>query len=136
MPQDPTQFIPKESQTLHTQALKDYFSVAMPDPVKFVEVIVNECVNLSASDILFEPRREQLNVRARIDGVLYELGNISLDVYDQITSRIKVLANLDPTERRKIQEGQFTIDLEGRTINLRVEIAQTIHGEVVVMRVH
>lgn len=121
---------------LKTQVLQDFFSVATPDPVKFLDVILTESVKLSASDILFEPTKETLRVRARIDGVLYELGNVSLQVYDQISSRIKIMSNLDPSERRKIQEGQFVIEHEGRTINLRVEIAQIIHGELIVIRIH
>lgn len=128
--------VKEQTRTVRTRTLEDYFSVRLPDPVKFVNVVVSECVKLSASDILFEPKKEELRVRTRIDGVLYELGKIGLDAYDQISSRIKVLASLDPTERRKVQEGQFTIDHEGRTVNLRVEIAQTIHGELVVIRIH
>jgi type II secretory ATPase GspE/PulE/Tfp pilus assembly ATPase PilB-like protein len=127
-----------QPQTLaaQTQSLRDFFSVASPDPIKFLDVVLSESVKLSASDILFEPTRDTLRIRARIDGVMYELGSVSLDVYGQISSRIKVMANLDSTERRRIQEGQFVIDSEGRTINLRVEIAQIIHGELIVIRVH
>jgi type II secretory ATPase GspE/PulE/Tfp pilus assembly ATPase PilB-like protein len=125
-----------QPRTVHTQSLQDYFSVAAPDPVKFLDIILEEAVKLQASDILFEPSKDMLRVRARIDGVLYELGTIALDVYSQITSRIKVMSNLDPTERRKIQEGQFTIEHEGRTVNLRVEIAQILFGELVVIRIH
>src|SRR3990172_2041441 len=116
-----------QSPTAQTQPLRDYFSIATPDPIKFLDVILTESVKLGASDIMFEPGKELLRVRARIDGVMYELGTVSLNIYDQISSRIKVMGNLDPTERREIQEGQFVIENSGRTINLRVEIAQIIH---------
>jgi type II secretory ATPase GspE/PulE/Tfp pilus assembly ATPase PilB-like protein len=125
-----------QSPTAQTQPLRDYFSIATPDPIKFLDVILTESVKLGASDIMFEPGKELLRVRARIDGVMYELGTVSLNIYDQISSRIKVMGNLDPTERREIQEGQFVIENSGRTINLRVEIAQIIHGELIVIRVH
>lgn len=127
---------PEQTRTVQTQAIQDYFAVAKPDPLKFVTVVVEESIKLGASDVLFEPGKDELRVRTRIDGVLYEFGKISLEVYDQIISRIKVLANLDPTERRKIQEGQFTIDFEDRTVNLRVEIANIIFGELIVIRIH
>jgi type II secretory ATPase GspE/PulE/Tfp pilus assembly ATPase PilB-like protein len=116
--------------------LEEYFSVENPDPVKFANIIIQESINLSASDILFEPRKDHVLVRVRTDGVLYEVGSIGLEIYLQISSRIKVLSSLDPTEKRKIQEGQFTIEHEGKSVNLRVEIAQTVHGELVVIRIH
>ena len=122
---------------ISTPALQEAFSVSSADPPKFVEKIVLEAIFLLASDLLFEPREEWIVVRVRIDGVLYELGTISNDIYYQISSRFKVLCNLDPTEKRKIQEGQYSVkDNGGATVNLRVEIAQTIHGEVVVIRIH
>jgi len=131
-----TQTALPQSPTAQTQVLRDFFSVAVPDPIRFLDVVLAESVKMGASDILFEPARDLLRVRARIDGVMYELGTVSLTVYDQITSRIKVMGNLDPTEKRKIQEGQFVIENEGRTINMRVEIAQILHGELIVIRVH
>jgi len=125
-----------KSRTVSTPNLRAIFSQQPPEPVTFVSTIINEGVNLLASDILLEPGREYLKIRARIDGVLYELGKIGLDTYDYISSRIKVLSKLDPTEKRRIQEGQFSINHEGRTINLRVEVAHIIYGELIVIRVH
>jgi type II secretory ATPase GspE/PulE/Tfp pilus assembly ATPase PilB-like protein len=127
-----------QPRTLSTQAqsLRDFFSVASPDPIRFLDTVLTESVKMGASDILFEPTKDSLRIRARIDGVVYELGSVGLGVYGQISSRIKVMGNLDPIERREIQEGQFVIENEGRTVNLRVEIAQVIHGELIVIRVH
>src|SRR3989344_755076 len=123
---------------LNSPTLDPFFSssVINPDPVKFIDSVVRETINLGASDIFFEPQERDLRVRARIDGVLHELGRIELDMYDQISSRVKVLASLDPTERRKIQEGQISLDLEGKIVNLRVEIVQTVNGELIVIRIH
>jgi type IV pilus assembly protein PilB len=67
---------------------------------------------------------------------LYGLGEISHEPYNQISARIKVLSKLDPTQKREVQEGQFTVNHEGSIVNLRVEIAQTVHGELVVIRLH
>lgn len=75
-------------------------------------------------------------IRIRIDGVLYEIGTINLLTYPQIISRIKIISKLDPTETRRIQEGQSTFNHEGRQVNLRVEIAQTVYGEIIVIRIH
>jgi type IV pilus assembly protein PilB len=130
---------PKESGkplTVTTRFLKEAFSQTSINATTFVNTIIRESVGLAASDILFEPLKPTVRIRARIDGVLYHLGDITHDSYPEISSRIKVLAELDPTEKRRIQEGQFTLQLEGRLANLRVEIAKTIHGELIVIRIH
>lgn len=128
---------PQDRKRISTPALEEALSSVHADPVGFVDKVLKESVAMSASDIFFEPREEFLEVRVRIDGVMYVLGSIGLDIYVQVASRFKVLSNLDPTEKRKIQEGQFTIsDYIGATVNLRVEIAQTVNGELIVIRVH
>lgn len=118
--------------------LDNYFSgtIASLDAVAFVNSIIKSSVQLGASDIFFEPQPSHLRVRARVDGVLFEFGFIAMEVYDRVSSRIKVLASLDPSEKRKIQEGQITYNTEGKSINLRVEISQTINGELIVLRIH
>lgn len=119
-----------------TRYLKDAIQQGSQDPVSFVTTLFREAVNLKASDIFLEPQKKQVNIRARIDGELYKLGNIPIESYESISSRIKVLAKLDPTEKRKIQEGQFSLEHEKRTINIRIEIVLTIKGEMIVARIH
>lgn len=126
----------EELRKVSTGELTQAFTNRVDQPVSFVNSLMYEAVKLSASDVLFEPRAELTLVRARIDGVLYELGEITHDTYNQISARIKVMSSLDPTQKREVQEGQFTLDHEGRVVNLRVEIAQTVHGELIVIRLH
>src|SRR4030042_7125226 len=122
--------------SLSTRYLQEAISQGGKDAVSFVSILVREAVALRASDILLEPQKNDVRIRVRIDGALFELGHIPLASFDSISSRIKVLAQLDPTEKRKVQEGQFTIEHDKKTINVRVEIAITIHGELIVMRIH
>ena len=136
MNQDSASDKPGQTRKLSNSALEKLFFKQAPDPVEFVDTIVHEAVKLEASDLLFEPRKENILVRARIDGVLYGLGSIVPKSYDHISARIKVLSKLDPTEKRKVQEGQFTVEYEGRTVNLRVEVVQAIHAELIVIRIH
>lgn len=124
------------SKKIESEALKKLFFMNSPEAVSFVNEVIQEAVRLSASDIMFEPQNNRLRVRARIDGVLYEMGTISIDSYIPISSRIKVVSGLDPTEKRKIQEGQFDLIVDGKKINLRVEVAQIITGELIVIRIH
>lgn len=125
-----------ETRKIQNPVLDQIFFVHTPEAVAFVEGVVTEAIKLSASDVLFEPQVSELRVRARIDGALYEFGKVGLESYRSISSRIKVLSGLDPTEKRKVQEGQYTAEFEGRTVNLRVEIAQTVNGELIVIRIH
>lgn len=127
---------PAKSNTIATRFLKDAFSHGTQDSVSFVTTLFRESVNLKASDVLLEPRKNSVVVRARIDGELYRLGEIPEEMYDSIASRIKVLAKLDSSEKRKVQEGQFSLEHEKRTINFRVETVLTIHGELIVARIH
>jgi type II secretory ATPase GspE/PulE/Tfp pilus assembly ATPase PilB-like protein len=124
------------SDEVHFPLLEPYFRLANPDVVKFLEILTNEAANSSASDLFFEPEEKTIRVRMRIDGVLYDLGSLSVEIRDQLFSRVKVLSKLDPTEKRKIQEGQFTLELDGRTVNFRVEFAHTVLGECLVIRLH
>src|SRR3989344_2239871 len=126
----------EETRKVQNQNIDRLFLVRTPDPVSFVDGIIRESINMGASDILFEPELTELRDRGPIDGVLYEFGKVNLESYAQISSRIKILSGLDPTDKRKIQEGQFTFNAEGRIVNLRVEIALTINGELIVIRVH
>lgn len=126
----------KGENSVASRFLKDAISQGSSDPVSFVTTLIRECVNLKASDILIEPQRDSVRIRVRIDGVLYNLGNIPSEPYLSISQRIKVLAQLDPTEKRRVQEGQFSTHHENRNINIRVEIALTIYGELIILRIH
>lgn len=122
--------------TVSTPALKEALSRRVIDPVSFINALVYESVSLLASDIFFEPSGQNVRLRIRIDGAMYNLGEIENESYSQISARIKVLSKLDPTKTREVQEGQFTVDRAGKIVNLRVEIAQTVHGELIVIRFH
>ncbi len=130
----PTQ--PARIQTLNVPELTPFFSSGVIDPIKFINTLFSEAVKMRASDIFFEPTKTDLLVRAKVDGVLYEIGALTLESYLQVASRIKVMAELDPSEKRKVQEGKINIDHEGAIVNLRVEVANTINGELVVIRIH
>ncbi len=121
---------------LISSELEKFFTLVGSDPIKFLDLLIAETVNLSASDVFFEPRKDYVLVRVRIDGLLYEVGKMDLDTYNHVNSRIKILAKLDPSEKRKVQEGQFSVEREGVVINLRVEVAQSVRGELIVIRIH
>ena len=96
--------------------------------------IVEEAVGVRASDIHLEPYQDHFRIRYRIDGVLREAFRHSFDIYPALVARIKILSNLDITEKRLPQDGRFKTRLGDREINFRVSILPTFFGEKVVLR--
>lgn len=88
-----------------------------------------------ASDIHLEPGRAELVVKYRIDGVLHAVQRFPAEMAPALSSRIKVLSNLDIAERRLPQDGSFHIEVDERDISFRVATAPTAHGEKVVLRI-
>src|SRR5207248_8445270 len=88
-----------------------------------------------ASDIHFEPFEDEFKIRYRVDGALYEMSPPPKHLALPVTSRLKVMANLDISERRLPQDGSIAINLAGRQVDLRVSTLPTQFGESVVLRV-
>ncbi|MCM8778343.1 MAG: Flp pilus assembly complex ATPase component TadA [Candidatus Omnitrophica bacterium] len=103
--------------------------------VKLVNFLIQEAVKSKASDIHIEPEMNMLRVRYRIDGILYEAYRLPKQVTGLITSRIKILGNLDIAEKRKPQDGRFRINLENREIDIRLSSFPTLYGENLVLRI-
>jgi general secretion pathway protein E len=106
------------------------------DAVQVLDHLVRRAASAGASDIHIEPKRETLRVRFRIDGVMVNQGQLPSELAPPLTSRVKVLARMDMTERRLPQDGQFSLDLGGGPlVHLRASTFPAIHGETLVLRV-
>ena len=104
--------------------------------IKLVDSTVLNAIQRRASDIHIETRENEVLVKYRIDGVLYQaMEPIDKRHHQTIVSRIKVMAELDIAEKRVPQDGRFKLRLRGRTIDFRVSILPTVHGEDVVIRI-
>jgi type IV pilus assembly protein PilB len=103
--------------------------------IKFVNLVLFQAVQDRASDIHFEPFEDEFKIRYRVDGALYEMTPPPKHLALPVTSRIKVMANLDIAERRLPQDGRIALTLAGRQIDLRVSTLPTQFGESVVLRV-
>lgn len=106
-----------------------------PPAIRLVNGIILEALRLGASDIHIHPRTKSLVVRYRIDGVLQDKIHIPTNLLMSVVSRIKVMAELDITERRRPQDGRITVKTPMRIVDLRISTLPTINGEKVVMRV-
>jgi len=105
-----------------------------PPVIKLVNMMVMLAVHERASDIHIEPEEDRLSIRFRIDGMLYDQNSPPKHFQSAIISRIKVLSNLDISERRRPQDGRFQMRMENRQIDIRVSCVPTVYGENVVMR--
>lgn len=106
-----------------------------PPAIRLVNVIVLEAIRLGASDIHIHPKTKSVVVRYRIDGILTDKIQIPHHLHMSLISRIKVMSELDITERRKPQDGRITVKTPLRIIDLRISTLPTINGEKVVMRI-
>jgi type IV pilus assembly protein PilB len=102
--------------------------------VKVVNQIIVQGVRKRASDIHIESLEHAVRVRYRVDGALTEAIQLPSKMSSPIASRIKVLADLNIVERRRPQDGQFSTEVDGRPIDIRTSVVNTIHGEKVVLR--
>ena len=115
---------------------EDLEQMAGQSPViKFVNYLISNAVREGASDIHIEPKEKSMKTRYRIDGVLFETMQSPLKMHPAIVSRIKIMANLDISERRLPQDGKIKVNVASRAIDLRVSTLPTNHGEKVVIRV-
>ncbi|MDX9911135.1 MAG: ATPase, T2SS/T4P/T4SS family [Phycisphaerales bacterium] len=103
--------------------------------IKLLNLVLLQAIKDRASDIHFEPFENEFKMRYRIDGVLYEMVPPPKHLGPAITSRIKVMANLDIAERRLPQDGRIELQVGGMPVDLRIAVLPTMHGESVVLRV-
>ena len=103
--------------------------------IRLLNLVLLQAIKDKASDIHFEPFEDEFKMRYRIDGVLYEMVPPPKYLGPAITSRIKVMSNLDIAERRVPQDGRVELMVGGNPVDLRVAVLPTMHGESVVMRV-
>ncbi|MBD3218481.1 MAG: type II secretion system protein GspE, partial [candidate division Zixibacteria bacterium] len=103
--------------------------------VKLVDSIIADAIRKGASDIHIECYERRIRVRFRIDGRLQEMTPLPFKYRAAIISRVKIMADLDISERRLPQDGRIKVKVAGRAIDLRVSVLPTIFGEKVVMRI-
>lgn len=102
--------------------------------IRMVNMILLEAIRKGASDIHLEPMEKKFRLRYRVDGGLLESPNPPKNLQAAITSRIKIMADLNIAERRVPQDGRFRIKALGKEVDLRVSLLPTVYGEKVVMR--
>jgi general secretion pathway protein E len=112
----------------------DRLEITEAPVVRLVDFVIREGVASRASDIHLQPQGTELRVRYRIDGILHDVSPLPLSTHQPLVSRIKVMANMDITERRRSQGGQFSYVVDGKELDIRVATFNTVEGELAVLR--
>jgi len=109
-------------------------SVVNAPTVLALTLIIDEAVKARASDIHLQPQEDKLRVRYRIDGTLHDVLSLPLAAAVPLCSRIKILASMNIAEHHRPQDGQFSINANGRPLDIRVGITPTVYGEMAALR--
>ena len=102
--------------------------------IRFVNLLLQQAVTEKASDIHLEPDEDIFRIRFRVDGILHEVSKTPINLSSMIVSRLKVLSDLDVSEKRLPQDGRFRSKFGNKDIDFRVSILPTVYGEKVVTR--
>lgn len=123
------QGLAKETEELVEEEFEGESSIA-----RFVNSVIRGAIDAKASDIHLEPQRPEMRVRYRVDGVLRDVLTVPRHIESEIASRIKVMADMDISERRRPQDGHISINANSNMLDLRVSTVPTVKGEKIVMR--
>jgi len=103
--------------------------------VKLVNSIFEQAINQRASDIHIEPFEEEVRIKFRIDGILYEIMKVEYELHAPLVARIKVIGNMDIAEKRLPQDGRTTFEIYDREYDMRISSLPTVFGEKIVIRI-
>jgi len=102
---------------------------------ELLDLILQKAINDRSTDLHIEPLKYNFIIRARVDGVLKKLFSFDKEIYFPLVSKIKLLSNMDISEKRRPQDGRFTKKLNNHIYDFRVSTSPTLHGESVVLRI-
>lgn len=103
--------------------------------VGLVNQLLSDAIRLGASDVHIEPRFDRVDVRYRIDGEMMKVKEVPLSLHPMLTTRLKIMAELDIVEFRVPQDGRVSVTIDGRMVDLRVSVLPNQHGQRIVLRV-
>ena len=106
-----------------------------PPAIRIVNAVISDALRHGASDVHIEPKNKYVMVRYRIDDLLLDKLHIPLNMHMAIVSRIKVMSDLDISERRRPQDGRITVKSSSRMVDMRISTLPTINGEKIVLRI-
>jgi len=118
---------------IHTEGIKTESDESAI--MRLITLAIKDAILRTGSDLHIEPSANGMSVRVRVDGVLQESFVFDLEIYHALVSRIKILGHLDISEKRKAQDGRFSMNIDGGAYDFRLSTTPTLYGESVVMRI-
>jgi len=103
--------------------------------IRTLNRLILQAIRSRASDIHITPQKDKLYIRYRVDGVLMDKTTLNMQMHDALLSRLKIMSNMNIAEKRRPQDGQYTVSVDGRNIDIRVACASTVYGEMAVLRI-
>src|SRR3954453_15384760 len=132
---DTVKQIEEEEEPAEAQVLEGRESADDAPVVKLVHSIIGDAVDRGASDVHFDPRNGDMRVRCRIDGVVQDTTMVPKRMVSGLISRVKIMADLDISDRAVPQDGRVGLTVGGRNVDLRVATLPVVRGEAIVMRI-
>lgn len=128
-------FHPKVAKQTEAESQISARPVEETPAMRTADLIIDQAIKDRASDIHFEPQHDRLRVRYRIDGVLNDVMSLPLSIHPALISRVKILASMNIVEKKRPQDGQFSVTKDGREVDIRVATSETACGELMVLRI-
>jgi len=124
---------PEEEEDLETERLLS--EEAQVPAIRTLNRLILQAIRSRASDIHIMPQKDKLYIRYRIDGVLMDKTTLNMEMHNALLSRLKIMSNMNIAERRRPQDGQYTVKVDGKNIDIRVACFGTVYGEMAVLRI-
>jgi len=119
-----------------TDKTEDTATLTARTPIaETLDLLIAQAVKDRASDVHIEPQEDRLRIRYRIDGILHDMFSFPLNVHSSLVSRVKILSEMDISEQRRPQDGQFSIKIGGNEVDIRAATMETPYGERVTLRI-
>ena len=109
-------------------------SIREAQPAEVIDLLLKQALQDRTSDIHLQPTESRLRIRFRIDGILHDVMNLPLELHPTFISRLKIMSGMNIAERRRPQDGQFSVEVQNRKVDVRVAISSTVTGELAVLR--
>ena len=123
---------PEEEEAKLEQLLSEEAQVPA---IRTLNRLILQAIRSRASDIHIMPQKDKLYIRYRVDGVLMDKTTLNMQIHDALLSRLKIISNMNIAEKRRPQDGQYTVNVDGKNIDIRVACASTVYGEMAVLRI-
>jgi type IV pilus assembly protein PilB len=125
----------KANMSISKESFGDLKDIKDAPAVKLTEFMITQALIKGSSDIHIEPQQDKVTIRYRIDGCLFDIFNLPQELYNLISTRIKIMADMDISEKRLPQDGKVNYIVHNESYDLRISTLPTIYGEKIVIRI-